>query len=153
MTLSTMLLLSNCSLSPPLSSLRTIVTIPASPEVFSPSWCWTVKHPSIKLVSPDSIWRGRGIGSMYVNSPTVLHIYISPISAIWRMNEAICISMVIAMKREFGWSLWCRKRICCLMLWRIVAATFRGVLCIRITRLKRSMTLCIGYTLLQLLER
>ena len=65
------------------------------------------------------------------------------------MNEAICISMVVDAN---GRSLWCRKRICRYRLWRIAAATFRGVLCIGITQLQRSTTLCIGYTLLQLLE-
>ena len=67
------------------------------------------------------------------------------------MNEAICISMVVDAN---GRSLWCRKRIWKLRLWRIAAATFRDVLRIGITRLQRSTTLCIGYALLciQLLE-
>ena len=122
-TLNTMSPLSNCSLSSSLSCLWTILTVPASPEVLSLSRCWTAKSSSSKHVKP---------------------------SVVWMMNDAICVSMVVDVN---GWSLWCRKRICRYRLWRIAAATFRGVLFIGITRLQRSTLLCIGYTLLQLLER
>ena len=121
-TLNTMSPLSNCSLSSSLSCLWTILTVPASPEVLSLSRCWTAKSSSSKHVKP---------------------------SVVWRMNDAICVSIVIDVN---GRSLWCRKKICRYRLWRIAAATFRGVLCIGITQLQRSTTLCIGYTLLQLLE-
>ena len=117
-TLNTMSPLSNCSLSSSLSCLWTILTVPASPEVLSLSRCWTARSSSRKHVKP---------------------------SVVWRMNDAICVSMVVDVN---GWSLWCRKRICRYRLWRIAAATFRGVLFIGITQLQRSTPLCISYMLL-----
>ena len=121
-TLNMMSPLSNCSLSSSLSCLWTILTVPASPEVLSLSWCWTVRSSSSKHIKP---------------------------SIVWRMNDVICISMVVDLNR---WSLWYRKRICRYRLWRIAAATFRSILFIEITQLQRSTLLCINYILLQIIR-